>query len=133
MIQNASALTRPLDIFQALPNNEAIPSRWDQLFAGANFEMVRRFIEYHKKNPRLFDLFYKFAKDAKNAGRKRFSGWMLINRIRWYTDIETSGKTFKIANDYIGLYVRLLIYYYPEFEGFFVMREMKINRKQPIE
>ncbi len=84
-----------------------------------------RFVIYHRDNPRIFELFKKFAYEALNSGRPRFSSWAIINRIRWEVDIETnSGDGFKISNDFIAYYSRLLIHRHPEFKGFITVRPM---------
>ncbi len=91
--------------------------------------LLKKFLEYHSKNPELYKLFKEFAYSAKIKGqRKRFSIWMIANRIRWYSQVETTGHEFKVSNDYLALYARLLIYEYPEFEGFFQLKTMKKRR-----
>lgn len=104
---------------------------FDWIFRDANPRLVSRFIDYHHKNPDLYALFEKFALEAKQSGRPRFSIWMLANRIRWYSMIETTGKEFKVSNDYLACYARLLIWNNPLFEGFFQLKEMKRNRTVP--
>lgn len=106
-------------------------NRFEQIFKGANQRLVAKFLKYHKDNPELYELFKKFAFEAKDKGRERFSIWMIANRIRWYTQIETTGKEFKVSNDYLACYARQLIYDFPEFEGFFRTKEMKENRTVP--
>jgi hypothetical protein len=90
-------------------------------------KLLEKFKEFHKLNPDVYKLFKKFAIEAKGSGRQRFSHWMIANRIRWYTTIETRGSDYKLSNDFIALYARLLIYHRPEFEGFFLIKKMKNN------
>jgi hypothetical protein len=105
--------------------------RFASLFSGASPKLVERFLKYHGENPELYKMFEKFAFDAMRSGRKRFSIWMIANRIRWYSMIETTGKEFKVSNDYLACYARFLIWKHPEFEGFFQIKEMKRNRTVP--
>jgi len=92
-------------------------------------ELLAKFKEFHADNPHVYDLFRRFAFEAKNSGRPRFSHWMIANRIRWYTSIETKGTDYKLSNDFIALYARLIVYHNPEFEGFFSLKQMKEIRK----
>lgn len=50
--------------------------------------------------------------------------------MRWDSDLSTKDDVFKISNDYIALYARLMVYRYPEFEGFFELKRMKPKRKR---
>ena len=109
------------------------PDRFDALFAEACPRLVARFFAYHQDNPALFGLFLRYAREAKDRGRGRFSSWMIGNRVRWYTAVETTGPRFKVTNDYFALYARLIVYLHPEFDGFFEMRAMKRVRTGPWE
>jgi len=102
--------------------------RADNLF-NCDSELLSKFKEFHTNNPIVYELFRRFAFEAKNSGRPRFSHWMIANRIRWYTSIETQGSEYKLSNDFIALYARLIVYHNPEFEGFFLLKQMKENRK----
>ena len=75
--------------------------------------------QWHKQNPHVYELFVKFT------FHKRCSAWLIVNRIRWETTIETSGNDFKISNDFIAYYARLFHAHYPEHEGFFKIKKMK--------
>ena len=103
--------------------------RYQNLFGDANEELLHKFLKYHKLNPIVFKLFEKYSLEVKEAGRENFSHWMIVNRIRWYTYIETRGCDYKISNDFIALYARMLVYRCPKFEGFFNLKKMKKNRK----
>lgn len=109
------------------------PARYDALFGAADPRMVARFFAYHAKNPDLYRLFVQYAQEAKDRGRGRFSSWMIGNRVRWYTSVETTGPLYKVTNDYFALYARLLIFERPEFQGFFELRAMKAHRVGPRE
>lgn len=99
-------------------------------FTGADPRLVDRFVKFHEENPFVWQKFQEYAFKIKKTGKKKYSGWTIVNAIRWHFDLRTSGDSFKINNDFIALYVRLLINQYPEFERFFEQRKMKpINRK----
>lgn len=97
-----------------------------RLFGGCSPELIASFTKFHAENPKMFELFLRFSREAKNAGRERFSGWMIANRIRWYSTIETKGE-FKISNNHIAMYTRLIAYLHPEFESFFQFKSMKYS------
>ena len=59
-------------------------------------ERKRKWWEWHKQNPMVYELFEKYTFDAIETGRKHYSHWAIINRIRWDREIETQGGDFKI-------------------------------------
>ena len=88
--------------------------------------LTQRFNQYHRDNPQVYELFKKFTFMAIRRGHNRLSAWMIANRIRWETSIETfSVEEYKISNDYIALYARMFMHDYPEYNGFFRIKEMK--------
>ena len=80
--------------------------------------------KWHKKNPHVYELFERFTWQAIRRGHKRLSAWLIVNRIRWETSIETSGEDFKISNDYIALYSRLFMTLNPQYDGLFKIKRM---------
>lgn len=92
---------------------------------GLSPEWAERFKKYHADNPRVYELFRRFAAQVKAAGHSRYSADALLHRIRWHTTVETTGVVadgFKIANAYAAHYARLLIAADPSFAGFFILR-----------
>lgn len=87
-----------------------------------------RFNKFHKENPQVFKAFHHHAKMIKNRGFKTYSAWSIICVIRFNNDLSTNGK-FKINNDFVALYARLLMEQCPEFDGFFKTRKMNKNRR----
>lgn len=81
--------------------------------------------QWHKQNPHVYELFKQFTLRAINRGHKNLSAWLIVNRIRWETSIETTGVDFKISNDYIAFYARLFMAEHPQYDGFFRIKEMK--------
>ena len=77
---------------------------------------------WHNKNPHVYELFERFTMSAISRGHTRLSAWLVVNRIRWETTVETSGSDFKISNDYIAYYARLFHAQNPEYDGFFVTK-----------
>jgi hypothetical protein len=90
-----------------------------------SFEQKKeRWWEWHKANPHVWQLFERFAYEAVNKGRKRISHWLIINRIRWETNIVTTGEDFKISNDHIAFYARLWRAKHPAHKDLFTIKRM---------
>ena len=88
---------------------------------GERYDAFRKF---HLVNPHVFDKFEEFAREARKAGRTRFSAHMIGNRMRWYTQIETTGDEYKVNNNHLPYYAKLLMLLYPdEFGEFFQRRD----------
>jgi len=85
--------------------------------------------DYHRDNRQVFDLFIRFAREAKRAGKKRYSARAIVERIRW--EVEIVAKThdeFKINNNHCAYYARLAMLLYPsEIAGFFVRRDTRFD------
>lgn len=80
------------------------------------------FLEYAKNNKEIVSLFCKFAKQAKDAGHKRYSHWLIANRIRWESEVVVRRSKYKISNNHIRHMARLLEVVSPEFKGFFKLK-----------
>ena len=87
-----------------------------------------RWWKWHKNSPEVWKLFQKFTFEAVRTGRKHYSHWAIIQRIRWETDIITKGSSFKISNDFICYYARYFIHSYPQHKDFFVIKPLKHER-----
>ena len=88
--------------------------------------LTDKFNQYHRDNPQVYELFKRFTFIAIKRGYNRLSAWMIANRIRWETSIETfSVDEYKISNDYIALYARMFMHDHPQYDGFFKTKEMK--------
>jgi len=81
-----------------------------------------QFQEYHEANPKVYELFCKFTNQVINRGFKNFSAESIINQIRWFTSIETTGDVFKINDHYKPHYSRKFMKDNPQHEGFFRTR-----------
>jgi len=96
----------------------------DDLFARYDTNIKNRFKKYHAENPHVYETFKKLAFKMLGTGRKKYSARTIFEVMRWDRDVKTTGDVFKIGNDFIPIYVRLLIYHYPiEFSEFFELRE----------
>lgn len=84
-----------------------------------------KFEQFHSDNPHVWELFKKYTMDAVNAGYKSYGVASIFERIRWHSDIETTGDTFKINNNHKAFYARMFMDEYPKHSGFFRTRIQK--------
>ena len=87
--------------------------------------LMNRFNNFNRDNPEVYELFKRFTFQAINKGHTKLSAWMIANRIRWETQIETVNDDYKISNDYIALYSRKFMKDHPKHDGFFKTKLMK--------
>lgn len=79
--------------------------------------------KFHLECPRVWLLFLQYTHQAMQVEHKRkFSGDMVIGRVRWYSFIDKAGRDYKINNNHTALYVRLFVLLHPEHAEFFEMR-----------
>ena len=96
------------------------------LFEHVADSRVHDFWEFHLSNPDLFKEFRHFALQLKRAGRRKCSARFIFERIRWERAIYTTDEEFKINNNFIPLYGRLLVVKDPTmFGNFFEFRVRK--------
>ena len=84
-----------------------------------------KFDRYHTDNPHVYDLLVRMARQAQQAGHKRYGMKSLFEVMRWKMTVETSGDSFKLNNNYTAFYARKVMAEYPELDGFFALREQK--------
>jgi hypothetical protein len=83
--------------------------------------------KFHRENPKVYEMFERFCEEARRRGRKHLSPWLIINRIRWESFIETANDDgYKISNNYIGFYSRLYMSRDPKNRArFFTIKPME--------
>ncbi|MCH7902286.1 hypothetical protein IIC68_00880 [archaeon] len=102
-----------------------------KLFENTDPELLAKFKAYHKAHPGVYKEFKACANRMKGV-KGKYSAWTIVNVIRWNYDLKAD-EPFKINNDFIALYARLLIYHDPSFDGFFELRKMKPCSRQESE
>jgi hypothetical protein len=100
------------------------------------------FEEFHKENPKVYDLFKRYALIAIKKGKKKVSFKLIMNVIRWDVYIKTFDRnrfsirvwrygkkteidTFKINDAYGSRYARLFVKDFPEFSDRIELRELR--------
>lgn len=101
----------------------------NKCFNGVDSGVLADFADFHLKNPKIFLKFKEYSNEMMKSGIKKYSAWPIIGRIRYEYDLANAknktNKRFKINNNYIALYSRLLISYDKKFDVFFELRSMK--------
>jgi hypothetical protein len=84
------------------------------------------FEKYHAKNPHVYDMFVKYAREVKAAGHNKFSIWAVANRVRWHYNFEVRGTyKYKISNDLLSRYSRRIMEREVDLVGFFNVKRLK--------
>ena len=109
-------------------SSAATVERWHRLFADASTELVGKFNDFHAANTALYDRIKSKAAEARTTGRNKYSMWVIINVLRWDQEIVCNGDDFKISNDFIALYARMLVWDDPGYDGFFSIKQMNPER-----
>lgn len=91
-------------------------------------ELKRKWWEFHKQNPHVYEMFKRFTFDVIRRGRKQYSAQCIFERMRWHTEIETEGDEYKINNNHIPYYSRYFMHEHPEHKDFFKTRSTKSDR-----
>jgi hypothetical protein len=67
-----------------------------------------RFTEWARENPEVVEIYLKYAREARNSGRRRYGIAAITERVRWHMNIQTVGDDFKINNNHRAPMARLL-------------------------
>ncbi len=93
------------------------------LFKDLKPHIVKKFWEFHQRNPHIFELYKRFTNELVQRGRTRYGIATITERIRWHTATETDDPDFKISNNHGGCYARLLVLDNPSLKSFFQLRK----------
>lgn len=94
----------------------------NELFSRYDKNQLDRFKKFHSENPHVYTKFKSLVSDMKASGRKKYSARTIFEVMRWSYDLKTKSDDFKISNDFIPIYVRLLVYHKPELRDFFSLK-----------
>lgn len=62
---------------------------------------------YHLDNPEVYNLFQRFTKVAIDHGHTRLGAKLIINQVRWFTEVVTTTSDYKINDRWKAYYSRL--------------------------
>lgn len=96
-------------------------------FETANGLSIKKcFDNFHKKNPKVYDMFLRYAFEILKK-EKKISSKLIINRIRWEVYMETDGEPYRINDAFTAHYARLFIKDYPEYEDKIELRRIRAD------
>ena len=75
--------------------------------------MEVKFQNFNKENPRVYELYKRFAFSLIEKGHERLGSKMIMERIRWETKISTTDHEYKINNNYTAYYARMFVKEFP--------------------
>jgi hypothetical protein len=83
-----------------------------------------RWKQYHFANTHVYELFEQFAREAMQR-KSRIGARFVFERIRWYEQVEKGCNHYRVNNDFVAFYARLLMLEKSEFKGLFITRKIK--------
>ena len=105
------------------------PNLFEQLQLPRN-EREARFMRFHSENPIVYRLWDRFTHEALAKGHSRVGSQMIMERIRWETNVELidarpDNKQLKINDHHAPYYARLWMDKNPEHKGLFSTRTVE--------
>ena len=88
---------------------------------------------FHNDNPDVYRHLKDLALVGRRSGMQHCSIMKLFAVLRWEIDISTTDPKFKINNNLMPFYARLLMEQEPELEGFFRLRRRKQTKGEHYE
>lgn len=89
-------------------------------------KIYNRFMKFHEANPEVYRIFSRITEEAKRRGFQHIGAQFVGEVIRWETGVQTTGDVFKMCNDYLAYYARMLMEDHEEYKGFFRLRTLKV-------
>lgn len=84
------------------------------------------FIEFHRKNRKVYDLFVEQVIRAVRLNKTMVSSKAIINWIRWEVSLNINTKdSYKINDAFTPHYARLFMKEYPQYADMFEVRELR--------
>lgn len=88
---------------------------------------VKQFETFDSENPKVWELFEKYAKQLIDKGVNHWSADNILHKIRFETRLETNDPNYKINNNYSAFYARKFARIYPKHKDFFEFRKSKAD------
>ena len=88
-------------------------------------KLWRQFLEYHERNPHVYERFEDLAKEYLNKRRSTLSIALLTERIRWEENISTNEKDYKLSNNHRAYYARMFMENNPNYGNCFITKATK--------
>ncbi len=97
-------------------------------------EIEAAFLRFVALNPRVWDLFERYANLLVERGWRNYGAKAIVERVRWDHDltiVPDDGEPFKIKNEFTPYFARHFHKLHPEHGGFFRVRELPSERRPP--
>ena len=86
-----------------------------------DFGKLEKFKKYHNDSPQIYNNIVQMARQKKTEGFSAYSIRTIWEVLRWNSEI--SGKdAYKLNNNYVPYYARLIMQNEPDLAGFFEVR-----------
>jgi len=83
---------------------------------------------FHKANPHILTTLTEMAYKASRAGQRNIGIAMLIEVLRWKTNVETvQTDGFKIADPLAAVYARVIMRDNPDLQGIFKLKQSEVD------
>lgn len=92
-----------------------------------NLLLSERFLIFHYKNPQVYDVLVRLARQAVDRGKKRIGMGMLWEIMRWemWLDTKDDDGGPKFNNSYRSRYARKIMETEPDLADVFETRKLK--------
>src|ERR1041385_1437718 len=85
-----------------------------------------QFEQHRRDHPEFYDRVVRFAREAKERGRRqRYGIAAIFERIRWHMVIERGDDAYKVNNNLRSHYARCVMDREPDLRDFFETRAMR--------
>ena len=88
-----------------------------------------RFEQFHRENPHVLQLLVNYTIQVKNRGFNHYSMRAIFERARWHVKIDShkNRAKFKLNDNYISRYVRLIEEKHPHLKDFYFKRRLRVE------
>ena len=87
------------------------------------------FLDYHHKFPEVFSLFRDICVRLYKRGVRHYGARCVMEVVRYESTIRSEGQPWKINNNFIPFYARLLMMQDQRFAQFFEIRESRQRKR----
>lgn len=91
----------------------------------ADQSIEARFLRFHESNPEVYEALVRMARRIKASGQNSYSISGIYEVARFDRFVSTTGKPFKLNNDFRARYARLIMRQEPDLAEFFALRELR--------
>src|SRR5690242_15420050 len=87
------------------------------------------FLAFHHENPAVFATFRDIAVRLYKRGVRHYGARCIMEVVRYESALRMAGEPWKVNNNYVPYYARLLMAQDSRFVGFFEIRESSQRRR----